>query len=78
MPPAADFKPVHFLTWDLPERERLDRWPCAGSAGRLNRAPALAAQRGREARLQQGHPTLLMHQRAFTVDDSYRAKPTPA
>jgi len=26
MPPAADFAPVHFSTWDLPERERLDRW----------------------------------------------------
>jgi hypothetical protein len=38
---------------------------CAGSAGRLNRAPTLAAQRGREARLQQGHATLLMHQRFY-------------
>src|SRR6516165_1198216 len=23
---AADFAPVRFSTWDLPERERLDRW----------------------------------------------------
>jgi AraC-like DNA-binding protein len=26
MPPAADFAPIRFSTWDLPERERLDRW----------------------------------------------------
>jgi len=26
MPPAADFAPVRFSTWDLPQRERLDRW----------------------------------------------------
>ena len=80
MPPAADFAPVRFSTWDLPERERLDRWSeefgrriigveieprasaapfyaeatlqalpgcriafCAGSPGRFNRTPALAA-----------------------------------
>src|SRR6516165_6748299 len=77
---AADFAPIRFSTWDLPERERLDRWReefgrriigveiepralhapfyaeatlqalpgcriafCAGSAARLNRTPALAA-----------------------------------
>jgi len=77
---TADFAPVRFSTWDLPERERLDRWReefgrrvigveieprashapfcaeatmqalpgcriafCAGSAARLNRTPALAA-----------------------------------
>ena len=80
MPLAADFAPVRFSTWDLPEPERLDRWReefgrrivgvevephasqppfyaeatlqalpgcriafSAGSAGRLNRTHALAA-----------------------------------
>src|SRR5579862_6403365 len=26
MPPTADFAPVRFSTWNLPKRERLDRW----------------------------------------------------
>jgi AraC-like DNA-binding protein len=80
MHPPADFAPVRFSTWDLPERDRLDRWReefgrriigveieprvsharffakatlqalpgcriarCDGSAGRLNRTAALAA-----------------------------------
>jgi AraC-like DNA-binding protein len=80
MPAAADFAPVRFSTWDLSERERLDRWReefgrriigveieprashapfyaeailqalpgcriafCTGSAARLDRTRALAA-----------------------------------
>jgi hypothetical protein len=80
MPTADEFAPVHFSTWDLPERERLPRWQeefgrrivgveieplqsgapfraeaalqalpgariasCTGSAARLTRTSALAA-----------------------------------